>query len=178
MMNKHQNTRNESERFQTKSALHEHVRQILVLERLCSRFHRVAKQMQSRYDNRETMHMEDEHDIHDLLHALLMLEHDDVRPIEWTPIYADGKPRTDFLLKMEQVVIIAKKSRIGLSAGELAEQLKVDLQKYLQHPDCKTLVCFVYDPEGNIVNPHALEHELSEEQNGITVRFIIAPKRM
>ena len=31
-----------------KGAVHEHVRQMLVLERLCSRFHRIAQQLQSR----------------------------------------------------------------------------------------------------------------------------------
>jgi hypothetical protein len=31
--------------------------------------------------------VEYEFDIRDLLHALLTLEHDDVRPVEWTPGY-------------------------------------------------------------------------------------------
>lgn len=120
--------------------------------------------------------MEDEYDVRDLLHALLTLEHDDVRPEAWTPSYAGGSSRTDFLLKLEQIVIAARKTGSGFGAGELAEQLMVDVQKYQQHPDCRTLVCFVYDPEGRIANPRGLENDLSGDKNGLTVRVIIAPK--
>ena len=82
----------------------------------------------------------------------------------------------DFLLKLEQIVIEAKKTRSGLGARELGEQLIVDIQKYKQHPDCRTLVCFVYDPEGRIANPRGIENDLSGDKDGLTVRVIIAPK--
>ncbi len=52
----------------------------------------------------------------------------------------------------------------------------VDIQKYKQHPDCRTLVCFVYDPEGRIANPRGIENDLSGDKEGLTVRVIIAPK--
>ncbi len=119
--------------------------------------------------------MEDEYDVQDLLHALLTLEHDDVRSEEWTPSYAGGSSRTDFLLKLEQIVIEAKKTRSGFGARELGEQLMVDIQKYEQHPDCRTLVCFVYDPEGRIANPRGIENDLGGDRDGLTVRVIIAP---
>ena len=119
--------------------------------------------------------MEDEYDVQDLLHALLTLEHDDIRPEVWTPSYA-ASSRMDFLLKFEQIVIEAKKTRSGFEARELGEQLIVDIQKYKQHPDCRTLVCFVYDPEGRNANPLAIENELSGDKDGLVVRVIIAPK--
>lgn len=84
-MSKRQNYRMAGEAFQTKSALHEHIRRMLILERLCSRFHLVAMQLRSRHSHRETLQVVDEYDVQDLLHALLTLEHDDVRPEEWTP---------------------------------------------------------------------------------------------
>jgi len=175
IMSKRQSVRIAGERFQTKSALHERVRQMLMLERLCSRFHLVARQLRSRHSNRDTLHVEDEYDVQDLLHALLTLEHDDIRPEEWTPSYAGGSSRMDFLLKLEQIVIEAKKTRSGLGARELGEQLIVDIQKYKQHPDCRTLVCFVYDPEGRIANPRGIENDLSGDRDGLAVRVIIAP---
>lgn len=176
VMSKRQNYRIAGETFQTKSALHEHIRQMLMLERLCSRFHLVARQLRSRHSNRDTLHVEDEYDVQDLLHALLTLEHDDIRPEEWTPGYAGGSSRMDFLLKLEQIVIEAKKTRSGLGARELGEQLIVDIQKYKQHPDCRTLVCFVYDPEKRIANPRGIENDLGGDKDGLTVRVIIAPK--
>ena len=175
IMSKRQNYRIAGETFQTKTALHERIRRMLMLERLCSRFHLVARQLRSRHSNRDTLHVEDEYDVQDLLHALLTLEHDDIRPEEWTPSYA-ASSRMGFLLKLEQIVIEAKKTRSGLGARELGEQLIVDIQKYKQRPDCRTLVCFVYDPEGRIANPRGIENDLSGDKDGLAVRVIIAPK--
>jgi hypothetical protein len=178
MMSNRQNSRIPGEKFQTKSALQEHVRQMFMLERLCLRFHLVAMQLRTRHGDRDTLLVEDEYDVQDLLHALLTLEHDDVRTESWTPGYAGGSSRLDFLLKKEQIVIEAKKTRSGLGTRELGEQLLEDIQKYKQHPDCQTLVCFIYDPEGQIADPRGIENDLSRDADGLSVRVIIAPKSL
>ena len=49
------------------------------------------------------------------------------------------------------------------------------MQKYQIHPDCKTLICFVYDPEGIINNPRRIEKDLSKEFNGLPVLVFITP---
>jgi hypothetical protein len=175
MVSKRQNFGIAGEKFQTKSALHKHVRQMVMLERLCSRFHLVARQLRSRHGNRETLRVEDEYDVQDLLHALLILEHDDIGLEEWTPSYTDGNSRTDFFLKADQVVIEAKMTRYGFGAREVGEQLMIDIRKYKQHSGCRTLVCFVYDPEGRIDNPRGIENDLSGDKDGLSVRVIIAP---
>lgn len=149
---------------------------VLTVERICDRFHLVARQLRSRHDNRETLDVEDEYDVQNLLHALLTLEFDDIRPEEWTPSYAGSGSRVDFLLKQEQIVIEAKKTRKGLGAKQIGEQLIVDIQRYQSHPDCRTLICFVYDPEGRIANPRGIENDLNGEHNGLEVEVIIAPK--
>jgi hypothetical protein len=122
-MSKRPNYRPAGEKFQTKTALHEHVRQMFILERLCSRFHLVAKQLRSRHSHRDTLQVEDEYDVQDLLYALLTLEHDDIKPEEWTPDYAGGSSRKDFLLKLEQIVIEARKTRSGFGARELGDDM-------------------------------------------------------
>ena len=176
MMSKRQNSRAAGEAFQPKSALHEHVRQMLMLERLCSRFHLVAMQLYSRHSHRDTLQVEDEYDVQDLLHALLTLEHDVIRLEEWPPSYAGGGSRTDFFLELEQIVVMAKKTRSDFGAREVAEQLIVDIQKYRQQPDCRTLVCFVYDPEERIADPRRLEESLDGDKDGLALRVIVAPK--
>jgi len=55
IMTKHPTPRITGEKFQTKGAVHEHVRHMLLIERLCARFHRVARQLQSRHDHRATL---------------------------------------------------------------------------------------------------------------------------
>jgi hypothetical protein len=146
------------------------------LSLLFDRFHSIARQLQSRRENRETISIEDEYDVQDLLHALLKIYFDDVRPEEWTPSYAGGSSRMDFLLKKEKLVIEVKKTRKNLTDREIGEQLIVDIKKYAEHADCSNLLCFVYDPEGRIGNPTGLEHDLSRTENGLPVLVFIRPK--
>jgi hypothetical protein len=147
----------------------------LVLQ-ICSRFHLVARQLNSRYGNRPTLEIDDEYDVQDLLYALLHIGFDDVRKEEYTPSYAGGASRADFLLAKEKIVVEAKKTRPTLKAKEVGEQLIIDIAKYRKHPDCKTLVCFVYDPAGLVANPRGLESDLSQATEDFTVRVLVVPK--
>jgi hypothetical protein len=148
------------------------------LSLLCSRFHLVVKQLQSRHDKRDTLRIEDEYDVQDLFHGLLLIFFDDIRPEEWTPSYAGGSSRMDFLLKQDDAVVEIKKTRKGLAAKQVGEELLIDIQRYQAHPSCKTLVCFVYDPEGRISNPAGIENDLSKDHGELRVQVIIAPKGM
>lgn len=147
-----------------------------LIEKLCLRFHSVACQLQQRHNSRSTLTIEDEYDVQYLMHAVLRLHFDDIRAEEWTPSYAGSSSRVDFLLKKEQIVIEVKKTRASLRQKELGEQLIIDRSRYEIHPDCKILVCFVYDPEGRIVNPVGLEKDLEAYAGTLKVRVIIAPK--
>lgn len=146
------------------------------LEQVCLRFHMVARQLRVRYSNRTTLEIDDEYDVQDLLHALLKLNFDDVRREEWTPSYAGGSARADFLLKEESVVIEVKKTRQGLSVSDIGAQLLVDIARYQTHPDCRQLVCFIYDPEVRIGNPIGLERDLEKTPAKMPVRVIVGPK--
>lgn len=149
---------------------------LVTLEQMCLRFHMVARQLRARYSNRATLKVDDEYDVQDLLHALLKLHFDDVRREEWTPSYAGGAARADFLLPEERIVIEVKKTRHSLSVSDIGAQLLVDIARYQKHPDCGQLVCFIYDPEGRIGNPVGLEHDLEKTPAKMPVRVIVAPK--
>ncbi len=146
-----------------------------ILTLLSDRFHRVVRQLRERYGNRPPLIVEDEYDFQYLLHALLSMHFNDIRPEEWTPSYAGSNSRVDFLLKNEKVIIELKKTRENLKAKELGEQLIIDIDRYKTHPDCKLLFCFVYDPEARISNPSGLENDLSKELNGFKVVVKIRP---
>lgn len=146
-----------------------------VLDNLLNRFHRVAIQLRDRYDDRATLDIDDEYDVQDLLHSLLQLYCDDIRPEEWVPSYAGSASRQDFLLKNERIVIEVKKTRKGLGNKELANELIIDIARYAKHPDCKTLVCFVYDPECRIHNPRGFESDLNKSSEDISVFVYIRP---
>jgi len=121
--------------------------------------------------------VEDEYDAQDLLRALLSLRFDDVRAEEWTPSYAGRSARVDFLLKQEKIVIEVKKQREGLGVKEIGEQLIIDIARYKTHPDCRHLLCFVYDPEHHLVNPRGLENDLSSSGDAMNVTVVVAPRR-
>lgn len=146
-----------------------------ILTHLFERFTIVAKQLQRRHDGRESLVIHDEYDVQDLLNALLRMHFDDVRPEEWTPSYAGGSKRMDFLLKESEIAIEVKMTRKGLGDKELGEQLIIDIANYKQHKNCRCLYCFVYDPEGIIRNPRGIENDLMALDKEFLVKVFIRP---
>jgi hypothetical protein len=114
---------------------------LIWLESLFSRFHPVLLQLGKRHENRKTLEAKDEYDIQDLIHCLLLLRFEDIRPEEWTPSYAGNASRMDFLLKEEQIVIESKMARQGHGNKEIADELLIDIERYKESPDCRILVC-------------------------------------
>ncbi|MGT4069294.1 UNVERIFIED_CONTAM: hypothetical protein I5919_10705 [Aeromonas hydrophila] len=156
---------------------HQNQRKLLdALDELVLRFHAVVVQLRSRHMERPTLDVNDEYDVQDLMHALLRLHFNDVRPEEWVPSYAGSASRTDFLLPEIDTVIEIKKTRSGLNAKSVGEQLIIDIAKYKKHPQCRRLVCFVYDPEGRVANPTGIESDLNTGDHGIEVHVSILPK--
>lgn len=145
------------------------------VELVCERFHTVCRQLRSRHDYRPTLDVQDEYDIQDLLHALLLIHFRDVRAEEWTPSYAGRSARMDFLIKQEQVVVETKHTRRGLGAREIGDQLIEDIARYESHPDCRALICFVYDPAGLIANPRGIENDLRRLDGSLRVEVFIRP---
>ncbi|WP_447979559.1 PD-(D/E)XK nuclease domain-containing protein [Candidatus Nitrospira bockiana] len=149
---------------------------LALLRKICERFHRIARRLRQRRDERPTLDVEDERDVTDVLHALLSVEVDEIQVEEWSPPYAEGSSRADLCLKDDGIVVLAKKTRPGLSAKALTQQVSVDFERYKDHPDCKTLFCFIYDPEGRIGNPKVLEAELTLSFNDRHLEVLISPK--
>lgn len=144
--------------------------------KIINNFHVVASQLRNRYHKRNTLLIEDEYDVQDLLNGLMHLEFDDIRPEEYTPSYAGSSTRMDFLIKKEKIVIEVKKTREGLKDKEVGDQLILDVQHYKAHPDCKRLICFIYDPENRIKNPRGLEADLvTLSSDSLLVEVYIRP---
>ena len=161
---------------ETKRLKEEAEKPIEALQRVFSKFHSIARKLRDRYDNRVTLDVSDEYDVQDLLNALLVLYFDDIRLEEWTPSYAGKSARMDFLLKKEKIVVEIKMTRKGLADKEIGDQLIVDIERYKGHPDCDTLICFVYDPEGRITNSRGLSEDLeSQSRDDLKVIIVVEP---
>jgi len=150
-------------------------RAIEIIEQLARNFHLVVRRLSQRHDNRPPFEIRDEYDVQDLFYALLTPFFEDIRPEEVAPSHAGGHGRIDFLIKAEQIAIEIKKTRPSLKARELRDQLIVDKELYRTHPHYRTLVAFIYDPDGYIVNAIGFERDLSSTSGDMRVKVIVAP---
>jgi len=130
------------------------------LERLLRRLPRVIRQLRTRHGNRPPFRVQDEHDLEDLLRALLPLQFDEVRQESRTPAYA-ACTRTDFRIGPNQgscpIALTIKIIRPGVREDVLREQWCEDVRHYGQVRGCGRLVGFIYDPEGLVRNPRQVE---------------------
>ncbi len=147
-----------------------------LIRKVCHRFHAVARHLRLRRDYRPTLEVEDDHDLQDLLCALLKVEFEEVATEEWTPPYTEGAPRTTLLVNRDQIAVVAKKTRSGLTMKELADQVAADSAYYSAQGRCSTLFCFMYDPEGRIGSPKRLETTLTSVSEHCRVEVLVAPK--
>ena len=143
---------------------------------LCRRFPTFIRELGRRYNQREPFKVNDEYDLQDLLQAVLSIHFTDIRNEEWNPSYGGNQSRSDFLLKPERVVIETKMTRKGLGQRQVIEQLTIDKAQYSNHPDCRSLICFVYDPDHRLQNTAAIENDLSDEIGGLRTLVVVSPK--
>lgn len=147
------------------------------LNLIFEKFHEVATKLKERYDERDTLIIEDEYDVQDLLRCLLILFFSDVRTEEWTPSWASSSSRMDFLLKEENIVIETKKTAKNRKEKKISEELIIDITKYKGHKNCKTLICFIYDPDNIIRNRGGFIKDLeSMPTEDIKVKIIVKPE--
>jgi hypothetical protein len=147
------------------------------LKKLAEKLPIIAHQLQQRRKSngtpRPTITIADEYDVQDLLHAILKIDFEDVRPEEWCPSHAGSSKRTDFLLKNERIVVEVKKTRQGLRQKEVGDELTIDIANYRKHQDCEQLVCIVWDTDRLIINPKGLSSDLEKSNEGFVYVFII-----
>ena len=147
-----------------------------LVKAVCGRFHAVVRQLRLRGEYRATLQVEDEVDAQDLLHALLRVQFNNIDTDEWVPSYSSGAPRRTLLLNECRLAVIVKKTRPGLTAKDLTDQLRIDAARYRFHGRCTTLLCFMYDPDGRIGNPEGLEASLTSVNDSFVVDVLVAPK--
>jgi hypothetical protein len=145
---------------------------LAALESLLRRLPLVARQLRDRQGERPTFRVDDEHDLEDLLRALLPLHFDDIRYERRTPRYAIGT-RTDFLLGPTAIALTAKRASPALRDNLLGEQLREDIDYYRQK-NRRTLVVCIFDPERLYFNPGQLEVTWAGLSDDLRVRPVIA----
>ena len=146
-----------------------------ILNQIFTNFHRSAQQLLKRHDKRETLIINDEYDVQDYLHSLLLLFFDDVRDEDPVPKKAGASSRGDFFLPREGIMIETKISSDNNKDKEIGEQITVDIKRYTANKDIKKIYFFVYNPNYKLKNPRGLEDDLSNDKN-IDVVVKVFPK--
>ncbi|MBW3569059.1 hypothetical protein KY385_02925 [Candidatus Parcubacteria bacterium] len=136
-----------------------------MIRAIASRFHAVVSKLKNAQRRSSKTHLlvNDEYDVQYLLEAILELFFKNVRPEEWTPSYLGGSSRVDFLLSEFQIVIEVKLVSDKLKDKELGKQLMEDILHYNVMSECKTLICFIYNPDGKLKNPSVIKADLEKK---------------
>lgn len=145
-----------------------------LLKKIFMNFHRCARSILNRHKDRNTIEINDEYDVQDLLEAILRLFVEDVRPEDYVPSYAGGNSRTDFYLPKYDMYIETKMTRDGLKDKEVGEQLIVDIARYGER--CSKLICFIYDKDSILKNPYGLINDLQKlSTEDLKIQVYVAP---
>jgi len=136
-----------------------------VVENCCSNFGNLVVRMGQRQRGRAPLVViDDEYDVQDLLHGVLTLFFDDIRPEEWTPSYAGSATRMDFLLPELAVVIEVKYARESKDVKRIGDEVIVDVTHYATHPKCNHMFVLIYDPKRVLSNPRGIEKDLQTQK--------------
>lgn len=152
-----------------------HIDAVSLVLALGERMVLVKRSLRVRPRGRPPLTFTDEYDDQYLYRALLVQFFDDVRDEEYTPSYAGRNSRIDFLLPKYKLGIELKHTRPELTDALLGEQIIVDRDRYLPHPSVTHLICLVFDHDGHIRNPRALEDDLRQKASttdiAVTIRI-------
>lgn len=140
-------------------------------------FHKCAQELRHRHSNRETIILNDEYDVQDLLISILKIFYSDVRPEDYSPSSAWWNSRIDIVLPNEDIIIETKMTSERLKDKEAWEQIAIDIVRYQNHPNYKTMIVFIYDKWDFIRNKRWLIQDLEKQsKNWKEIIVIINPE--
>lgn len=140
-------------------------------------FHKCAQELRHRHSNRETIILNDEYDVQDLLISILKIFYSDIRPEDYSPSSAWWNSRIDIVLPNEDIIIETKMTSERLKDKEAWEQIAIDIVRYQNHPNYKTMIVFIYDKWDFIRNKRWLIQDLEKQsKNWKEIVVIINPE--
>lgn len=142
---------------------------------ICNRFGEVARQLRSHRKDHSPLLLKDEYDVQYLLHALLKLHFDDVRPEEYTPSHAGSSTRVDFMLPDSKLVIEVKYARVANDTKRLKEEILIDCPHYETHPSCERMLVLIFDADRVLKNPEGWAKDLERQSiKGNPIQVFVA----
>ena len=148
---------------------------IAALVTFLRRMPRVIFQLHYRHAERPPFHVRDQHDLEDLLRAILPLQFDCVFLQNRTPKYARAN-QTDFLLDDAgtQLALTAKMVGSSLDQHEIGRQIQEDVEFYAKTSKCAALVVFIDDREQRLWGPEKWEAAWARLGETVPIHPVIA----
>jgi hypothetical protein len=146
---------------------------LATLETLLRRLPLMIRQFRWRQGEQPPFRVENERDLEDLLRAVLQLRFDDVRLEGRTPAYS-AVNRSDLLLAAEKIAVAVKWAGPNFSEAELRRQCEEDVAYYSKRGGCRTLMCYVFDPEGRVRERERVETAGAGLAEGLDVRCVVS----
>jgi hypothetical protein len=146
------------------------------IDRILVNFHKIAVKLRERREDRQTIVINDEYDAQDLLYSLLQLYFQDVRKEDYNISNVGSNSKPDFILKLENIGIEVKMTSEKLRDKKIGDQLLADIGRFKSHPNCKTLVLFIYDKGDFIRNKAGLKRDLEKQRTTeMDIKVYIVP---
>jgi hypothetical protein len=120
-----------------------------------------ARKLSGRSHGRSDVEVTSEYDVQDLAELALGALFGDVSREEWTPKNAGAAKRIDIVIPSLFTVVECKYVRDAAHARRVADELRIDFETYHDHPACRELFVYIYDPNHYIADPERFENDLS-----------------
>lgn len=147
-----------------------------LIYKICNNFNRFDINIKRRYNNRNTIEIQDEYDLQDSLFAILKLFIEDIRKEDYVPSYCGKNSRVDFFIPELKVAIETKMTNNNLKDKEIGEQLLIDIGRYKGNPNIKKVIFFIYDKNAFITNPHGILKDIEKmSTNELEIKVYISP---
>jgi hypothetical protein len=119
------------------------------------------RHLRDRRAGRPEFEIDHEFDLQDMLLVVLKSIFPDAYLEEYTLKHAGTQKRIDIVIPSINSILETKIVRNQQHSKIVSDEIKVDIESYHVHPNCGTLWVFMFDPKGFLIDPTAVERDLS-----------------
>ncbi len=149
------------------------------LENVLDAFPTCAQRLSIRGYRRPPFVIENEYDVQDLLFVMLRPFFPDIEYEEHAKKNAGSEKRVDFVFRAIQTVLEVKCIRDRRHAKAVFDELRIDVESYHSHDDCRHMVFFIYDPRLEIIDGQKMMQDVNGVRTikgkDVEVKVVIRP---
>lgn len=149
-----------------------------LLKEIIAGFGESVASLNDRDGGRPDFEVSCEQDVQDLLYAMMKPIFPDSRDEEYTTKHATNSKKIDFVIPEISTIIETKYVRDSRHAGEIPNELKIDIESYHTHSECERMIIVIWDENSHIKDRHNFREDLSGPRSiggtdfHVDVRFV------